>query len=139
MQESSVCFTVRFEDPFWIGIYERKVKGKMEIAKIIFGEEPKDQEVFLYYLNHYQEFRFSPAIEMGKRKTAKRNAKRVQKEIKKEIKNKAMGTKSQLAISLLKETAKKEKQLRTRKQIEEKRRQLFELKKQKRKQKHRGK
>ena len=139
MQESSVCFTVRFEDPFWVGIYEKKVKEKIEVAKIVFGAEPKDQEVFLYYLNHYQEFHFSPAIDILKRKTANRNAKRVKRQVQKEIENRKVGTKSQQALNLLKEITKREKQLHTRKQVEEKRKQLFELKKQKRKQKHRGK
>ena len=34
--------TVMFEDPFWIGLYEREWNGRYEVCKITFGAEPKD-------------------------------------------------------------------------------------------------
>ena len=37
--------TVFFEEPFWVGIFERIEDGKLSVAKVTFGAEPKDCEV----------------------------------------------------------------------------------------------
>ena len=33
--------TVFFEDPFWVGVFERVSCGKLSAAKVTFGGEPK--------------------------------------------------------------------------------------------------
>ena len=33
--------TVFFEEPFWVGIFERIEDGKLSVAKVTFGAEPK--------------------------------------------------------------------------------------------------
>ena len=40
------CLTVLFEEPFWIGLYERRHNGYYEVCKITFGVEPKISEVY---------------------------------------------------------------------------------------------
>ena len=37
--------TVYFEEPFWVGVFERIDGGKLSVAKVTFGAEPKDYEV----------------------------------------------------------------------------------------------
>ena len=37
--------TVYFEEPFWVGIFEHIEDGKLSVAKVTFGVEPKDYEV----------------------------------------------------------------------------------------------
>ena len=37
-----------FEDPFWVGIYERYDDGQYEVCKITCGAEPKDYEAVSY-------------------------------------------------------------------------------------------
>ena len=37
--------TVYFEDPFWVGVFEKIDNGKLSAAKVTFGAEPKDYEV----------------------------------------------------------------------------------------------
>ena len=37
--------TVYFEDPFWVGVFERIDNGKLSVAKVTFGAEPKDYEI----------------------------------------------------------------------------------------------
>ena len=37
--------TVYFEEPFWVGVFERIEDGKLFVAKVTFGAEPKDYEV----------------------------------------------------------------------------------------------
>ena len=36
--------TVYFEEPFWVGIFEHIEDGKLSVAKVTFGVEPKDYE-----------------------------------------------------------------------------------------------
>ena len=44
---------VYFEDPFWVGVFERIENGKLSAAKVTFGAEPKEYEVqeFMYMGN----------------------------------------------------------------------------------------
>ncbi|MGN0457451.1 MAG: YjdF family protein [Eubacterium sp.] len=48
MVEVISSITIMFDEPFWIGIYERQFKSKYEVCKITFGAEPKDYEVYEY-------------------------------------------------------------------------------------------
>ena len=32
--------TILFEDPFWVGLYEREEDGRYSVSKITFGAEP---------------------------------------------------------------------------------------------------
>ena len=45
--------TVFFEDPFWVGVFERIENGRLSVAKVTFGAEPKEPEVLIYLLRHY--------------------------------------------------------------------------------------
>ena len=44
--------TVFFDDPFWVGVFERTDGGKLSVCKVTFGAEPKDYEVWEYVLRH---------------------------------------------------------------------------------------
>ena len=48
MDKVSGKLTVYFEEPFWVGIFERIEDGKLSVAKVTFGAEPKDYEVQEY-------------------------------------------------------------------------------------------
>lgn len=45
MDKVSGKLTVFFEDPFWVGIFERIEDGRLSVAKVTFGAEPMDYEV----------------------------------------------------------------------------------------------
>ena len=45
MNESDIQLTVFFEDPFWVGVFERTISGRLSVSKVTFGAEPKDYEV----------------------------------------------------------------------------------------------
>ena len=45
--------TVYFEEPFWVGVFERIEDGKLSVSKVTFGAEPKDYEVLEYVQKHY--------------------------------------------------------------------------------------
>ena len=46
MGEVKSGLTVYFEESFWVGVFERYEDGKLSAAKITFGAEPKDFEIY---------------------------------------------------------------------------------------------
>ena len=58
-------FTVLFEGPFWIGLYEREENGLYAACKVTFGAEPSDAEVYAFLNRHWGSLRFSPAVAAG--------------------------------------------------------------------------
>ena len=137
MDKVSVVLRVFFEDPFWIGVLERVEGGRMTVCKIIFGPEPKDYEVYDWLLKNYYRLRFSPAVK-AEAKKEHTNPKRRQREARMQTAVSGIGTKSQQALSLQHEQLKEERKIRTREQKEAEKEARFELKQQKRKEKHRG-
>ena len=137
MQKSRASFTVFFEDPFWVGVYEREEPGGLTACRVVFGAEPKDYEVYDFVLRNYYRLKFSPAVATDV-KEAGRNPKRVQREVRKQVQNTGIGTKSQQALKLQQEQLKTERKAVSREQREVEKQRQFELKQQKRKEKHRG-
>ena len=62
MDRLSVKLTVYFENPFWVGIFERNIDEKLSVCKVIFGAEPKDNEILNFVLNKYNKLKYSPEI-----------------------------------------------------------------------------
>ena len=129
--------TVFFEDPFWVGIFERIEDGKLSAAKVTFGAEPKDYEVQEYIQKYYFRLQFSPAVATVVKET-KRNPKRMQRDAKRQMQETGIGTKSQQALKLQQEQNKQERKLRSREKKEADDLRMFALKQQKKKEKHRG-
>ena len=137
MDKVSGRLTVFFEEPFWVGVFERISEGKLSVCKVTFGTEPKDYEVYDFILKNYYCLRFSPAVATDV-KEAGRNPKRVQRDVRKQMQNTGVGTKSQQALKLQQEQLKTERKIVNREQREAEKQRLFELKQKKRKEKHRG-
>ena len=137
MDKVSVTLEVFFEDPFWVGIVERVTDGMLDAAKVTFGPEPKKWQVWDFFLKNYGKLRFSPAVAACvKEKSA--NPKRKQREAKKQLEHAGMGTRSQQALKLQQEQSKTERRVRSRLQREEEQQRRFELRQQKKREKHRG-
>lgn len=129
--------TVYFDEPFWVGVFERIENGKLSVCKVTFGAEPKDYEIWDYVLRYYYQLKFSPAVDIVV-KESKKNPKRLQRDAKKMIMDNGIGTKSQQALKLQQEQNKVERKIKSREQKEAEVLRQFELKQQKRKEKHRG-
>jgi len=130
--------TVFFDDPFWVGVYECRANAVLEVTRVVFGEEPKDYEVFYYFLENWSNLRFSPPVGESMRVECKINPKRMQRAINKQLSQTGIGTKAQQALKLQHEqTAIQRKEFNKQRSEEEKIFQ-FELKQQKKKEKHRG-
>ena len=129
--------TVFFDDPFWVGVFERTDDGTLSACKVTFGAEPKDYEVWEFILKHYYELKFSPAVETGVRQTAD-NPKRRQRSARKQLERTGVGTKSQQALQMQLEQNKQERKVKSREQKQAEAERQFALRQQKKKEKHRG-
>ena len=137
MDSTQGKLTVFFEDTFWVGIFERIEHGKLSASKVTFGAEPKDYDVWEFVLKNYDQLRFSPSVDVVVKKEAV-NPKRMQREAAKQIASVGIGTKSQQALQLQREENKLERITISREQREAEKQRQFDLRQQKRKEKHRG-
>lgn len=129
---------VYFDNPFWVGVFERVDNGKLSVCKVTFGAEPKDYEVLRFINQNYYQLSFSPSVEVVSEIKENINPKRLQREVKKQIQNVGIGTKSQQALKLQQEQRIQERKECSREQRELEKEFQYELKQQKRKEKHRG-
>jgi hypothetical protein len=134
----SVKLTVFFEEPFWVGVFERTVEEQYQVCRHVFGAEPKDYDVFDFLLKEYDKLRFSIPISSDEHVEKKVSPKKAQKKISKELENIKTGTKAQEAMKLQYETNKTEHKKMSKEIREEMERQIFELRQLKRKEKHKG-
>lgn len=129
--------TVFFEDPFWIGVFERTDEGKLTVCKVTFGAEPRDGDEWEFILQHYDKLLFSTAVETEIRQTAD-NPKRRLRNARKQTERSGVSTKSQEALQLQREERKTERRQLGREQREADIQHRFEMKQQKKKEKRRG-
>ena len=137
MDKISGKLTVFFDEPFWVGVFERLYDGKLSVCKITFGTEPKDYEVLDFILQHYCDLKFSPAVETKIKQTAD-NPKRRQRNAKKQLQSSGVGTKSQQALQMQREEMKTERKQISKEQREVEKQRQFELKQYKRRERHKG-
>lgn len=138
MEVSASKLTVLFEEPFWVGIYERQSGGVYEVCKITFGAEPKEPELYAYFLKNWANLRFTPALYTEAAAKQRQNPKRMRREIARALQHSGIGTKAQQALKLQQEQAKRERRARARCRREDEAQRQFALRQEKRKEKHRG-
>lgn len=131
-------FTVYFEKPFWVGVFERCSEGHLEAAKILFGAEPKDCEIYEYFLSNWSRLRFSPPIADEAGPSKKVNPKRMQRAISAGLASRGTGTKALQALKLQQEQSAQARKTRNRENGELEKQLRFECRQKKKKDKHRG-
>ncbi len=99
MDKASGKLRVFFEEPFWVGVFERVSDGKLSVCKVTFASKAKDYEIYDFVLKNYYRLRFSPTVTVVV-KDVGRNPKRVQREVHKQVQKKGTGMKSQQALKL---------------------------------------
>lgn len=137
MEEGSGKLTVYFDEPFWVGVFERIGDGMLSVCKVTFGAEPKDYEVWEFVLCHYYALKYSPAVKVEQKQSAD-NPKRRQRGVKKQLLKMGIGTKSQKALAAQREERKFERKNSSREQRDAKWQHRLEIKQKKRKEKHKG-
>lgn len=134
----SCKLTVYFEEPFWVGVYECSTEGVLTAAKVVFGAEPKDYMIYDFLLKDWHKLHFSNAITDKPSSVKKINPKRMQRQISQHTSEEGIGTKAQQALKLQHEQHKTEGRLLNHEKTEAEKERKFELKQQKRKEKHKG-
>lgn len=138
METGYTRLTVLFEDPFWVCLYERGGGGYYEACKLTFGAEPGDQEVYAYLLEHWRQLPFGPPLAAEPPPEKRVSPKRARREARRQTRPAAIGTKAQQALALQREQGKEARALRTRQQREAEKARMFALRREKRKEKHKG-
>jgi hypothetical protein len=138
MKPALSTLTVTFEDPFWIGLYEREEDGQYQVCKILFGAEPKDAQVYAFLQRHWRDLTFSPPLPAETAVRPRPNPKRLQRAIQKQLDTPALGTKAQCALQAQRETNAEARKARARQQRADHAARQFALRQQKRREKHRG-
>lgn len=137
MADVTTKLTVFFEDPFWVGVFERTDGRKLSVCKTTFGAEPKDYDIYEFILKKYYHLQFSPAVETTVHEKSV-NPKKMQREIKRQLSDTGIGTKSQQALKLQYEQNKLERKVKSREEKQAEAEHQFELRQQKKKEKHKG-
>ncbi|MDX5650100.1 YjdF family protein [Clostridioides difficile] len=138
MDKISGKLTVLFEEPFWVGIFERQDGKKYEACRVVFGAEPKEVEVYEFILERFFSLDFG-SIKLEKNVTKdKIGYKRMQRKVKKEQEKETIGTKAQNALKLQYEERKQDRKNIAKNKKEEEKERQFNYKQEKRKAKHKG-
>ena len=131
--------TILFDAPFWVGVYERTEDGRYTACKVTFGGEPKDCEVYEFFLKNWRRLKFSPPIQAEGGTERRISPKRMQREISSQTQNRGIGTKAQQALQLQREQGRRERALRGRTRSEAEKARKFALRQEKKRAKRRGK
>ena len=135
----SITFTVFFDDPFWVGLFESRDEGSVKYARVVFGKEPTDAELHEYLLKNFTRLKFSEALPAEEERKSLKNPKRRQREVNRELHNNTVVKKSWEAARLATEQGLKKIKREDKKALKEEQDKLkFSLKQEKRKEKHRG-
>lgn len=134
----NIKLTVFFDDPFWVGVFERLDEGLLETSRVVFGSEPKDYEVYAFVLENYCRLRFSRPVKVEIELEKRINPKRLQRKVRKETSSLGIGTKAQQAIKLEQEARKAENKKASKEKREEIEQLKFERKQEKKKEKKKG-
>ncbi len=138
MEMVSGKLTVFFEDPFWVGVFERTIDSRLQVCRVVFGAEPTDRELHEYVLCRWKTLVFSEAL--IKTEVIKKcvNPKRQQRMVKKEVQTHGIGTKAQQALKHQMEQNNNNRKTLNRAKKEETAERLFAIKHNKQKEKHKG-
>lgn len=130
-------FTVFFEGPFWVGVFERVEGGRLSVCKITFGAQPREQEIYDFILKEYRHLQFSPAVKVDGR-TVTPSPKQMKKQAKRDMERTGIGTKAQRALQAQREAVKTAHRERSKAEKDAEEARQFAIRQQKRKEKHRG-
>lgn len=138
MDRSVSSFTVLFQSPFWVGIAERWEAEGYSAARVVFGPEPTDAQLYQWLEKEWYRLRFSPA-EAGERPAAERkNPKREQREAREATRTRGAGTRAQEDLSRQREQEGLARQTQNRRKRQEEAERKYLLRQQKKREKKRG-
>lgn len=130
--------TVYFEDPYWIGFFERCDENGYSVARFVFGAEPSEVELYLFGLRYFQNLVFSQPGPVPEKEKAELSFKRRQRQVHRQMTQAGAGTFAQRALQAERERMKQVRREETRAEREAGEREKFLRKQAQKKEKHRG-
>ena len=138
MDRNVGSFTVLFQPPFWVGIAERWGAEGYSAARVVFGPEPTDAQIYQWLEREWHRLNFSPAAE-GERPAAERkNPKRTQREAQAATQDRGISTRAQEALSRQREQRGLARKEQARGRREQQRQEKYLLRQEKKRAKKRG-
>ena len=99
MDRNMSSFTVLFQPPFWVGILERWDEEGYSAAKVTFGAQPTDAQIYEWIGREWHRLRPSPAAEGDRPAAERKNPKRAQREARAATQARGIGTRAQEDLS----------------------------------------
>ena len=131
-------FTVLFQAPFWVGIVERWDGEGYQAARVVFGPQPTDAQVYEWLLREWHRLRFSPAAEGERPFKEHSNPKRALREARAATQVQRISTRAQEALSRQREQEGLARKRAGRSRREQERQAKYLLRQQKKREKKRG-
>ncbi|MDI6502449.1 YjdF family protein [Leuconostoc suionicum] len=134
-----LSLTIIFDQPFYVGIFERRTGNTYEVSKINLGtSEPRDSSIYELLIENWHQVRFNTVnIANNERIQKNVNPKRMQRLAKKALKS-GLSTKAQEAVKLAQTAQKLEKKKHKSLRNQEIKEQRYLLSQKKKSEKHRG-
>ena len=60
-REVSSTLTVYHDGQFWVGMVEHVERGGLSVARVVFGAEPSNEEIYAWVLGHWESLQLSEA------------------------------------------------------------------------------
>ena len=130
--------TVYFDDPYWVGVFERADEDGYSAARFVFGGEPSEAELFQFVVQHFHELPFSPPGPIPQTSDREIGFKRRQRLARQQMQQQGIGTYAQRALQAGLERRKQERKEESREERAARQQELFLLKQERKKEKHRG-
>ncbi len=90
--------TIKYDNPYWVGIFERIDESGYSVAQHIFGSEPGDAEIYDFIQHSYRSLLFSKPTAVKDDTVKTVNFKRRQKEIRRMVQENGHATRAQEAL-----------------------------------------
>ena len=126
-----------FENPFWVGIFERNDEEECSVSRFVFGVEPTDPELIQFVLHQYHTLTFSAPCQ-AKPEEHKTNFKRQQRLNRQLMSQSGIGTFSQRMLKTEYERLNVIKSQENKKKQEALKEEKFQIRQKNKKEKHRG-
>ena len=131
-------FTVLFQPPFWVGIAERWEAAGYSAARVVFGAEPTDAQLYEWLLREWHRLDFSPAAEGERPVIERKNPKRALREAREATRVRGVSTRAQEVLSRQREQEGLARKREAKSRREHQRQEKYLLRQQKKREKKRG-
>lgn len=143
MRKSGVSstLTVYHDGQFWVGVVEHVEDGMLRVARVVFGAEPSNEEVYTWVLGRYSSLCLSAETEPVGPRVGRLpgNPKRRAREAAKAMRQHGSSTASQLALARERERVKDESRSERAVRRQDEARSHWEDRRERKRRKHRGK